>query len=36
MSNVEQVVKEGYRFLMAAPARTFPAAQKARQLIGRA
>src|SRR6201987_4858765 len=34
--NVERVVKEGYRFLMCAPARSYSNLDKARELTGRA
>jgi 4-hydroxy-2-oxoheptanedioate aldolase len=34
--NVERIVKEGYRFLMAAPTRSYAALDKGRQLVGRA
>ena len=34
-NNVERVVKEGYRFLMAAPVRSYGALDKGRELTGR-
>jgi 4-hydroxy-2-oxoheptanedioate aldolase len=34
-ANVERVVKEGYRFLMAAPVRSYSALDKGRELTGR-
>jgi 4-hydroxy-2-oxoheptanedioate aldolase len=34
-ANVERVVKEGYRFLMAAPVRSYAALDKGRELTGR-
>jgi 4-hydroxy-2-oxoheptanedioate aldolase len=34
--NVERVVKEGYRFLMCAPVRSYGNLDKARELTGRA
>ncbi len=34
-SNVERLLAEGYRFLMAAPSRSYPALDKGRQLAGR-
>ncbi|MFI6347120.1 HpcH/HpaI aldolase/citrate lyase family protein [Streptomyces sp. NPDC050560] len=34
--NVQQVVEEGYRFLMSAPVRTFPGLEAGRGLTGRA
>lgn len=34
--NVEQALKDGYRFLMSAPVRTYPGLHKARKLTGRA
>ena len=34
-SNVERILKEGYRFLMAAPVRSYAALEKCRQLAGR-
>jgi 4-hydroxy-2-oxoheptanedioate aldolase len=34
-NNVERVLDEGYRFLMAAPSRSYPALEKGRQLAGR-
>ncbi|MET8482682.1 aldolase/citrate lyase family protein [Streptomyces tendae] len=34
--NVEQVLDDGYRFLMSAPVRTYPGLAKARKLTGRA
>jgi 4-hydroxy-2-oxoheptanedioate aldolase len=34
-ANVERVLKEGYRFLMAAPTRGYAALQKGKQLAGR-
>jgi len=34
-ANVERVVKEGYRFLMAAPVRSYGALDKGRELTGR-
>jgi len=33
--NVERVLKEGYRFLMAAPTRGYAALEKGKQLAGR-
>src|SRR5216684_6619026 len=33
-NNVERILKEGYRFLMAAPTRSFAALEKCRQLTG--
>jgi 4-hydroxy-2-oxoheptanedioate aldolase len=33
--NVERIVKEGYRFLMAAPVRSYAALDKGRELVGR-
>ncbi len=35
-ANVEQVLADGYRFLMTAPVRTFPGLEKGRGLAGRA
>ena len=35
-NNVERILKEGYRFLMAAPTRSYAALDKCRQLAGRA
>ncbi|WP_216897268.1 HpcH/HpaI aldolase family protein [Nocardia alni] len=35
-ANVEQVLADGYRFLMTAPVRTFPGLEKGRGLTGRA
>ena len=35
-NNVERILKEGYRFLMAAPSRSYAALEKCRQLTGRA
>jgi 4-hydroxy-2-oxoheptanedioate aldolase len=35
-NNVERVLEQGYRFLIAAPARSYAALNKARQLAGRA
>lgn len=35
-SNVERILAEGYRFLMAAPVRSYASLDKARQLAGRA
>jgi len=35
-NNVERILKEGYRFLMAAPIRSYAALEKCRQLAGRA
>ena len=35
-SNVERILKEGYRFLMAAPTRSYAALDRCRQLAGRA
>ncbi len=35
-NNVERILKEGYRFLMAAPTRSYAALEKCRQLAGRA
>jgi len=35
-NNVERIVKEGYRFLMAAPVRSYGALEKGLQLTGRA
>jgi len=35
-NNVERLLGEGYRFLMAAPVRTYTALEKGRQLAGRA
>jgi 4-hydroxy-2-oxoheptanedioate aldolase len=32
--NVEQVVKDGYRFLMAAPVKSYTALEKGRDLTG--
>ncbi len=34
-NNVERIVQEGYRFLMAAPTRSYAALQKGRRLAGR-
>lgn len=34
-NNVERILDEGYRFLMAAPSRSYPALEKGRQLAGR-
>jgi len=34
-ANVERIVKEGYRFLMAAPTRSYGALEKGRELVGR-
>ncbi len=34
-SNVERVVQQGYRFMMAAPTRTYPTLNEARRLTGR-
>jgi 4-hydroxy-2-oxoheptanedioate aldolase len=34
-NNVERILGEGYRFLMAAPTRSYPALDKGRQLAGR-
>lgn len=34
-NNVERILKEGYRFLMAAPVRSYAALEKCRQLCGR-
>jgi 4-hydroxy-2-oxoheptanedioate aldolase len=34
-ANVERIVKEGYRFLMAAPVRSYGALEKGRELVGR-
>jgi len=34
--NVERIVKEGYRFLMCAPVRSYGSLDKARELTGRA
>jgi 4-hydroxy-2-oxoheptanedioate aldolase len=34
-NNVERIVKEGYRFLMAAPVRSYAALEKGRELVGR-
>jgi len=34
--NVERIVKEGYRFLMCAPTRSYAHLDKARQVVGRA
>lgn len=34
-NNVERIVKEGYRFLMAAPVRSYAALDKGRELVGR-
>jgi 4-hydroxy-2-oxoheptanedioate aldolase len=34
-ANVERIVKEGYRFLMAAPVRSYAALDKGRELTGR-
>jgi 4-hydroxy-2-oxoheptanedioate aldolase len=34
-ANVERIVKEGYRFLMAAPVRSYGALDKGRELVGR-
>jgi 4-hydroxy-2-oxoheptanedioate aldolase len=34
-SNVERVLAEGYRFLMAAPVRSYPALEKGLKLAGR-
>src|SRR5713101_446217 len=34
-NNVERILKEGYRFLMAAPTRSYAALDKCRQLAGR-
>lgn len=34
-ANVERIVKEGYRFLMAAPVRSYAALDKGRELAGR-
>jgi 4-hydroxy-2-oxoheptanedioate aldolase len=36
VGNAERIVKEGYRFLMCAPTRSFAHLDKARQLVGRA
>jgi len=35
-NNVERILKEGYRFLMAAPTRSYAALEKCRKLAGRA
>src|SRR5246127_971428 len=35
-NNVERILKEGYRFLMAAPTRSYAALEKCRHLAGRA
>lgn len=35
VKNVERVLDEGYRFLMAAPVQTYPALEKGRELSGR-
>jgi 4-hydroxy-2-oxoheptanedioate aldolase len=35
-NNVERIVKEGYRFLMAAPVRSYAALEKGLTLAGRA
>jgi 4-hydroxy-2-oxoheptanedioate aldolase len=34
--NAERIVKEGYRFLMCAPTRSYAHLDKARQVVGRA
>jgi 4-hydroxy-2-oxoheptanedioate aldolase len=34
-NNVERLLNEGYRFLMAGPSRSYPALEKGRQLAGR-
>jgi 4-hydroxy-2-oxoheptanedioate aldolase len=34
-SNVEQVLADGYRFIMSAPVRTYDAIKKAREIIGK-
>jgi 4-hydroxy-2-oxoheptanedioate aldolase len=34
--NVEQVLDDGYRFLMSAPVRTYPGLERGRALTGRA
>jgi 4-hydroxy-2-oxoheptanedioate aldolase len=34
-NNAERIIKEGYRFLMAAPVRTYAGLEKCRQLTGR-
>lgn len=34
-ANLEQVLEDGYRFLMPAPARTDPALERGRNLTGR-
>jgi 4-hydroxy-2-oxoheptanedioate aldolase len=34
--NVERIVNQGYRFLMAAPTRSYAALDKGRRLLGRA
>ncbi len=34
-NNVERILKEGYRFLMAAPTRSYAALEKCRKLAGR-
>jgi len=34
-NNVERILGEGYRFLVAAPTRSFAALEKGRQLAGR-
>jgi 4-hydroxy-2-oxoheptanedioate aldolase len=33
-SNVERVLREGYRFLMSAPVRTYPAIARAKEVLG--
>ena len=33
--NAERIVKQGYRFLMCAPVRSYGHLDKARQLVGR-
>jgi 4-hydroxy-2-oxoheptanedioate aldolase len=35
-ANLERVLEDGYRFLMTAPVRTYPALDRGRQLTGRA
>jgi 4-hydroxy-2-oxoheptanedioate aldolase len=34
-NNVERLLTEGYRFLMAGPSRSYPALEKGRELAGR-
>ena len=36
VGNAERIIKEGYRFLMCAPMRSYAHLDKARQVVGRA